>query len=112
MPYLGQPMPDAAHTPAVALPPAAINQTQAEHLQMAMPGPAVNPIDPLSLPVVETVMPGAAPASQTSVGTSASNAFEEVTDGLNFGSELFGAEPWSVFSPGWSSLGHFPGNSA
>ncbi|GAB1313792.1 hypothetical protein MFIFM68171_04002 [Madurella fahalii] len=112
MPYLGQPMPSATHTPAVALPPGPINRTQVEHLQMPMPGLAVTPIDPLGLPMAETVMPSVAPASQTSVGTSASNAFEEVADGLNFGSEWFGPESWSVFSPGWSNFGHFPGTSA
>jgi hypothetical protein len=67
--------------------------------------PAMSPMTALSLPLASaggsSRAAGVAP-SQASAVTSASNAFEEVPDELNFnflGPELFGMESWLALSP-------------
>ncbi|KAK4153633.1 poly polymerase catalytic domain-containing protein [Chaetomidium leptoderma] len=66
----------------------------------------LSPMAALQLPMAEGSVSGPAVApSQASAVTSASNAFEEVAGGLNFGPEFFGMDSWSSFSA-WAD---FPG---
>ncbi|KAK4113674.1 hypothetical protein N656DRAFT_707047 [Canariomyces notabilis] len=86
------------------------NETPVESFQLPVAAPTIGSTAAGSVPMTETLVASAAPASQASVGTSASNAFEEIADGFNFGPDLFGPESLSAF-PGWSTMGHFPGSS-
>jgi len=75
---------------------------------MSLPAAStLGPLSALSLPLPDRAM--IAP-SQASAVTSASNAFEEVPDGFNFGPEFFGIESWSALSHGWADIGQFPGS--
>ncbi len=84
-----------------------VDQARVGSSQLGLAATALSPMTGLSLPMTEraTVAP-----SQASVVTSASNAFEEVADGFNFGPEFFGMESWSALSHGWAAdIGPFPG---
>ncbi|KAL1839107.1 hypothetical protein VTJ49DRAFT_1875 [Mycothermus thermophilus] len=131
------PVPEAdSMTLMTPTPPASrpIDQPR-QHLspvQMSTMGP---PIAPLSMPMTEAPVSAAAagvpnvaaiaspsaaaavaagPAgvapSQASALTSASNAFEEAAQALNFGQDFFGMELWSAGLPdGWNDMGQFAG---
>jgi poly [ADP-ribose] polymerase len=95
------------NTPYLAQRIESTDHMQAASVQMPMGATTMSPMTALSLPMADTSLDPLAARSQASVGTSASNAFEEVADGLNFGPEMFGAESWSALSLGWADMGHF-----
>jgi len=116
-PYLAPqaPIPRTGHTGMqLMVPTSAPTPTD-----QAMVGPAqmppptsISPMAALSLPMAEGTIHGSAAVapSQASAVTSASNAFEELPDGLNFGPEFFGMESWSALSHSWADIGNFSGS--
>ncbi|KAG7288430.1 hypothetical protein NEMBOFW57_004781 [Staphylotrichum longicolle] len=106
-PFPAPPIPEADHM-ELAPASARTDQGHAGSSQMPLSATTLSPIAGLSLPVTERAM--VAP-SQASAVTSASNAFEEVADGFNFGPEFFGMESWSALSHGWTDLGPFSGGN-
>jgi poly [ADP-ribose] polymerase len=115
-PYIAAQLPDTDPAPLGAPAPTApspVEQARAASVSMPPPPPAttMGSMVPLSLSMTGSsrpTLPGVAP-SQASAVTSASNAFEELPDGLNFGPnfgpEFFGIESWSALSHGWTDLG-------
>ncbi|KAL2134722.1 hypothetical protein VTI74DRAFT_11042 [Chaetomium olivicolor] len=117
-PYLGPhpQIPGAEHMQLVPPTPTPrpADQTHAGPVQLALPTTTMSPMSALSLPMTDPAIAATAPRvapSQASAVTSASNAFEEVADGLNFGPEFFGLDPWAALSYGWPDMGQFPGTS-
>ncbi|KAK3370684.1 hypothetical protein B0H63DRAFT_514719 [Podospora didyma] len=111
-------MSDMSHMPAGF----GDNEAQMVH----PPHPNRAPLSSAQAPMTATTMPAmsasglvqaevvdTAPVapSNASGGTSGTNAFEEVINGLNFGTEMFGAESWPAFSNEWLNPGYFPGTS-
>lgn len=107
-PCLAPPVPEAEHMQVAASGQTPGPEEQSHVGSVPMPPPAMmSPLAALSLPMTEAAIPA---PSQASAVTSASNAFEEVANELNFGPELFGMESWSALSHGWADIGQFPGH--
>jgi poly [ADP-ribose] polymerase len=115
-PYIAAQLPDTDQPPLGAPAPSGpspVEQARATSVSMPPPPPAttMGAMVPLSLSMAGSSRPalaGVAP-SQASAVTSASNAFEELPDGLNFGPnfgpDFFGIESWPALSQGWPELG-------
>ncbi|KAK0728783.1 poly polymerase catalytic domain-containing protein [Lasiosphaeria miniovina] len=84
--------------------PRSTNQAAGQSSMSApAPVPALSSFQAMPVDAATVVAP-----SSASGGTSGTNAFEEVLDGLNFGSDLFGSESWPAFPSDWLNAGYFP----